>query len=428
LMAFNAQLIAQSTVAPCLPAPGFSNGSFETHTTGGTGCVWTTNSFATQKISPFNQGCVSGWFAANGTPNLFQQVFGNFPASPAAGSVFAGLAIGGGNPCFNEVLATNVSLDPAYTYELSFSYRATTAALVSSISPFTGSVVVTSGLSNHASAAGMEPCISTEGSNVLSIGGINNTTWTTASVTFTPLPGQSQIAFIPSNNNGTSTSYWLIDNVVLRRCTPCKASFNVIYCAQPNSCIYTFYNTSTPSTGASIVSYTWTVTALNDPEQPVFTSTDKHLVFAPSCNGAYKICLKIRDSKGCENEYCQTIQVNCTACTCVPGPNPCIGYPPNDTVRVKTQTVTLVEPKSTYRLYPNPAKSQFQLEYVNDNPAPAKLVVVNASGQEVINRPLNHSSGVAERVQVNQLQKGLYFVKVVQSGIVVFTDKVLVAD
>jgi Secretion system C-terminal sorting domain len=420
--------------APCLPVSGFTNGSFESFTAGSSGCTFTTNSLGTFMVSPFNNNCVTGWFAPVGTPNLFSQVFGLFPASPAHGSVFAGMSVTAIGGCRQEVIAANVALDPNFTYELSFSYRATTQASVpgTPIDPFDAAVIITSGLGNTGSLGGDEPCVSIPGNKAFSITNFSSATWQSASVIFTPTVGQNQIAFVPTDNTFSGgASFWLIDNVVLKKCTPCKASFNTIYCGAPNPCVYTFYNTSTPSSGASITSYTWTVTALNDPEQPVFTSSAQHLVFAPTCNGLYKVCLRIRDSKGCEQEYCQNITVSCTSCRCQAGPNPCEAIPnPIDSVkRVVNEPVAVAPSKGDYfKAYPNPGTGTLRFDYQSLNSrTPGKLQLVTANGQEVYNSNLFFDSKQVRNLTIQDLKPGVYFLRVTQSNSTIYTDKIVVS-
>ncbi len=122
----------------CIDAPGYPNGGFENTTN----CSLATSNCFTRA---FNQGCITGWSAANGSPDACWS-FGSTVA-PFEGELMA--AMGSrwiGNDCKNEAIVTNVFLNPTKRYRLSFFHRTATYASISESVDI--DVFLTSGLSN----------------------------------------------------------------------------------------------------------------------------------------------------------------------------------------------------------------------------------------------------------------------------------------
>jgi hypothetical protein len=418
---------------PCIPVTGFNNGGFETFTVlpAPSLCTFDNQGLMT---APFNAGCVSGWFGPNGTPNLMKGINGGFtPVTPPPGStVFAAMGITfSANNCQQEVIAANVTLDPGAVYELSFKHRKAVNAS-STVMPgvFTGQVILTSGLVNNTTHTGLEPCLtfSSKEKIVFSSSNISSTEWVTTTITFNSLPGQNQILFAPTAPEfQNSLALWLVDDIVLRKCQPCKAKFSLL-CVSSN-CAYSFLNQSTPGSGATVSGFMWTVTALDDPEQPVIMSTDRNFIFQPSCNGRYRVCVTVKDSKGCINEYCEIINVTCTACKCVPGPNPCTTVPPDDSLRrvALVPAISDAQSGSSFKLFPNPAQNSFSINFQNSqSDAPLLIQVFDAFGKVVISRREALRPGQPYSLQTGPFKAGVYLVRISQNSQLLYTERVVI--
>lgn len=67
---------------------------------------------------------------------------------------------------------------------------------------------------------------------------------------------------------------------------------------------------------------------------------------------------------------------------------------------------------SAFKVFPNPAQSDFKISFINENNLPASYEIINALGQTIKTEKLNSQKGKSEYyIETEGLHSGIYFVK-----------------
>lgn len=83
-------------------------------------------------------------------------------------------------------------------------------------------------------------------------------------------------------------------------------------------------------------------------------------------------------------------------------------------VKVNSNVVTGINnlnSETSFNIYPNPAKNNFNIKLQNVNNANCKLEIVNAFGSLVKSTDLGNNSQISNTISISDLSSGMYFVK-----------------
>ncbi|MEM8909252.1 MAG: T9SS type A sorting domain-containing protein [Bacteroidota bacterium] len=293
----------------CGPLSGFNNGGFENTS----GCSASSSACF---IRAFNDGCVSGWSAANGSPDACWSFPVN-PVTPFEGEFMAAMGTSISSQCRHEAIFANVSLDPAKDYELSFHHRTSTISLVAG--PVDAQVYLTSGLSNVISFS-LDPCSNLNLSNsqlIYSQSSFQSNSWLPETVTFEPQAGLNQLLFVVYPPAGTvGTPFWLVDAVEIEECDPCAdpidANFDLIIPSSSGS-NYTIEATNYDLYAGINGQHTWyvlTSPTANGPFTPAGVVSGNNFTFSAQDGIYYTVIHKVETDCG-EFCYVQNICRNC---------------------------------------------------------------------------------------------------------------------
>ena len=182
--------------------------------------------------------------------------------------------------------------------------------------------------------------------------------------------------------------------------SPCESDFLTI---PYNDCDFILVNLSSSEEGP-IVSNTWCIEDLQETgENAIQTYTTNNVIFSPSCNGDFRICLEIEDANGCISISCQDLTVDCTDCTCEPGPNPCEQHPIERGLEAPVQSLN-------WNVFPNPANTHLNIQLDSELGGDVTIQLFNMTGQMV-----KSSQQVAADTplvwDVSSIQAGVYMLR-----------------
>lgn len=102
-------------------------------------------------------------------------------------------------------------------------------------------------------------------------------------------------------------------------------------------------------------------------------------------------------------------------------------YFENCTVGVNDDLVNKAQP-GIISVYPNPSSEGVFLDYYSKNPAPVIIGFYNLPGEKVTASTFDASSGFQTLfISTNQLQDGIYFMKIFQEGKMIGSQKILIS-
>ncbi|PHI19212.1 hypothetical protein CEQ90_14205 [Lewinellaceae bacterium SD302] len=199
----------------------------------------------------FNDGCVTGWIAPHGKPNML--VNGNFLAnymgvSAYEGTNFAGVSAtsqnaSGPTNCLNSAIAVNLNLVPGREYEVFFYAKTAHEGNPQSMPtlPIDVSIRYTRNLTNSGTPGGDEICddliFASNSPQVYQESNFETDNWTLQSFSFTANSSNDQLVFYASQSKlGVSsyTTYWLLDNFQVEECDPCPANPSAAFSIDPD--------------------------------------------------------------------------------------------------------------------------------------------------------------------------------------------------
>ena len=96
---------------------------------------------------------------------------------------------------------------------------------------------------------------------------------------------------------------------------------------------------------------------------------------------------------------------------------------PSESRRSKSSTSSATKEMT---VYPNPVKDQLFLNLGNQKGAPLQVELFNALGQGYIQQTMSLDGAREQAIDVSNLAKGIYFLKVSQDKEIIFTQKVIV--
>ena len=90
-----------------------------------------------------------------------------------------------------------------------------------------------------------------------------------------------------------------------------------------------------------------------------------------------------------------------------------------------TKYDSIPKTSSFIQLYPNPAKDQLILDWIEQNSKSGELEVIDLLGNIIINQSVTSNSG-SQIIDINTLSSGPYIARLVQSGGTIYQNKVIV--
>lgn len=198
---------------------------------------------------------------------------------------------------------------------------------------------------------------------------------------------------------GSSVS--LTEQVTVNCCPPPCSQVNVDFgkLTTANTCDNLFVSSSTSAPGDPIVSYAWD---FGDGT----LGSGASLNHSFTSNSVFNVCLTVTTQSGCVETYCKVVK--------------CLNA--GDPGRPKGREGMAVA-ELTFSIYPNPAKEVLYLQH--DLTEGAEVLFYNPLGQVVLQQSIK-AHGETAALPVANLGAGLYFIKVVQQGKLLYQDKVLI--
>ncbi len=383
----------------------------------------------------FYTGCVPGWISTNGTPDIKSDYSG---VTPFEGQKYAHMYVHERWDCSptdrGEGIALNQNFVAGTTYYLSFALRSYPGSTKTVKWVLTGGRANNTGDSNSCSAGEVTPAIMETDEVVWQASNYQSSSWQTFNISFTPTTNHTQLWFrasnyTPSPLNDDILTHLFLDGVGLQYDpNDCMADFEIL---PGDNCTYYLFNTSTPSSAdcpsdcqSPIPVTKWSVTDLQDPYARVVSGNSYNMVFTPSCNGYYMVCLTIEDCTGCVHTTCKYLYVNCTMCTCQPGPDPCVGANDPNSFDSQSKNLTGVE---EFSIYPNPATTKVEIEtkYQRVSEKPLAIEVFDMYGKVVRTDKIDRDE-IRKTLNINDLPAGVYMIRISEDGVMLHTEKLLI--
>ena len=180
----------------------------------------------------------------------------------------------------------------------------------------------------------------------------------------------------------------------------CESDFLIV---PYTDCKFVLINNST-TTGGSIVNTNWCIEDLQELGENAFEYHNTYnVLFDPSCNGAYQVCLEIENSDGCISVTCQDLSVDCTPCTCEPGRDPCEDQPGDRSLEAPA-------PSLHWHVFPNPANTYLNIHLHGGLNGDVTIELFNMLGQ-LIKSTHQKTSEAAIVWDVSDIEGGAYLIR-----------------